>query len=196
MNNWISKQFTTQNLQRFTMTIKKISHLKLLLLLQQPVRLMKPSNSQEKIRENFGACFREKTEIEVTLQLPNPVNSGSVNFSSVWILMRKFSPTPSIGFWCGSRRGFGKDFSMFSNATLGLLRILCNCITTSKHCMLYLSVTGLIWEAFWRQGICLSDLNQSAIRSFNRPQTCSGNVLQKYNQPSTKSHKLTKFITS
>ncbi|KAL5129791.1 Nucleoporin NUP188 [Glycine soja] len=42
----------------------------------------------------------------------------------------------------------GEDFSKVSNATLGLLPILCNCIATSEHCMLSLSVMDLILRRF------------------------------------------------
>lgn len=42
----------------------------------------------------------------------------------------------------------GEDFSKVSNATLGLLPILCNCIATSDHCMLSLSVMDLILRSF------------------------------------------------
>ncbi|RDY02949.1 hypothetical protein CR513_13529, partial [Mucuna pruriens] len=42
----------------------------------------------------------------------------------------------------------GEDFSKVSNATLGLLPILCNCIATSEHCMLSLSVMDLILRSF------------------------------------------------
>ncbi|XP_027354241.1 uncharacterized protein LOC113864573 [Abrus precatorius] len=42
----------------------------------------------------------------------------------------------------------GEDYSKVSNATLGLLPILCNCIATSEHCMLSLSVMDLILRSF------------------------------------------------
>ncbi|TKY67768.1 Nucleoporin NUP188-like [Spatholobus suberectus] len=42
----------------------------------------------------------------------------------------------------------GEDFSKVSNAALGLLPILCNCIATSEHCMLSLSVMDLILRSF------------------------------------------------
>ncbi|XP_061362673.1 uncharacterized protein LOC133306382 isoform X2 [Gastrolobium bilobum] len=44
--------------------------------------------------------------------------------------------------------GSVEDFSKVSNATLGLLPILCNCIATSEHCMLSLSVMDLILRSF------------------------------------------------
>lgn len=44
--------------------------------------------------------------------------------------------------------GSGDDFSKVSNATLGLLPILCNCTVTSEHCMLSLSVMDLILRSF------------------------------------------------
>ncbi|XP_027909728.1 uncharacterized protein LOC114168941 isoform X2 [Vigna unguiculata] len=42
----------------------------------------------------------------------------------------------------------GEDLSKVSNATLGLLPILCNCVMTSDHCMLSLSVMDLILRSF------------------------------------------------
>lgn len=42
----------------------------------------------------------------------------------------------------------GEDFSKVSNTTLGILPILCNCIATSEHCMLSLSVMDLILRSF------------------------------------------------
>ncbi|XP_057456711.1 uncharacterized protein LOC130747712 [Lotus japonicus] len=41
-----------------------------------------------------------------------------------------------------------EDFSTVSNATLGLLPILCSCIATSEHCMLSLSVMDVILRVF------------------------------------------------
>ena len=122
-------------------------------------------------------------------KLPNPVNSGSVNFSYVWIFMRKFSPTPSIGILMRQQTRFWKGF-------LDVFK--CNPwpITHSLQLHHSLSVTGLIWEASWRQGIHLSDLNQSVIRSFDRPQTCSRNMLQKYNQPSTIDNQLFDWVSN
>ncbi|KAI5446710.1 hypothetical protein KIW84_014526 [Lathyrus oleraceus] len=46
----------------------------------------------------------------------------------------------NLNFDAAADEGSGKDFSKVSNATLGLLHILCNGITTSEHCMLSLSV--------------------------------------------------------
>lgn len=43
---------------------------------------------------------------------------------------------------------FDEDISKVSNASLGLLPILCNCIATSEHCMLSLSVMDLILRSF------------------------------------------------
>lgn len=42
----------------------------------------------------------------------------------------------------------GEVLSKVSNATLGLLPILCNCVATSDHCMLSLSVMDLILRSF------------------------------------------------
>ncbi|XP_052734506.1 uncharacterized protein LOC108340198 isoform X2 [Vigna angularis] len=42
----------------------------------------------------------------------------------------------------------GEVLSKISNATLGLLPILCNCVATSDHCMLSLSVMDLILRSF------------------------------------------------
>ncbi|CAK8576856.1 unnamed protein product [Lathyrus sativus] len=53
-----------------------------------------------------------------------------------------------LNFDAAADEGSGKDFSMVSNATLGLLPILCNCITTSEHCMISLSVMDLILGSF------------------------------------------------
>jgi len=47
-----------------------------------------------------------------------------------------------------TKENSGEDFSKVSNATLGLLPILCNCIATSDHCMLSLSVMDLILRSF------------------------------------------------
>ncbi|KAL5055383.1 hypothetical protein RYX36_036065 [Vicia faba] len=54
----------------------------------------------------------------------------------------------NLNFDAVADKGSGKDFSKVSNATLGLLPILCNCITTSEHCMLSLSVMDLILGSF------------------------------------------------
>ncbi|KAJ1422124.1 hypothetical protein SESBI_13251 [Sesbania bispinosa] len=48
----------------------------------------------------------------------------------------------------GTDESSGEDFSKVSNATLGLLPILCSCIATSEHCMLSLSVMDLILRSF------------------------------------------------
>lgn len=47
-----------------------------------------------------------------------------------------------------TNKSSGEDFSKVSNATLGLLPILCSCIATSEHCMLSLSVMDVILRIF------------------------------------------------
>ncbi|WJX51140.1 hypothetical protein P8452_37363 [Trifolium repens] len=54
----------------------------------------------------------------------------------------------NLHFNVAADEGSGKDFSKVSNATLGILPILCNCIATSEHCMLSLSVIDLILGSF------------------------------------------------
>lgn len=54
----------------------------------------------------------------------------------------------NLHFNAAADEGSGKDFSKVSNATLGLLPILCNCTVTSEHGMLSLSVMDLILGSF------------------------------------------------
>lgn len=54
----------------------------------------------------------------------------------------------NLHFNAAADEGSGNDFSRVSNATLGLLPILCNCIATSELCMLALSVMDLILGSF------------------------------------------------
>ncbi|XP_050901314.1 protein ACTIVITY OF BC1 COMPLEX KINASE 3, chloroplastic [Lathyrus oleraceus] len=63
-------------------------------------------------------------------------------FSAAWSCQTQ-SNSLNLNVDAAADEGSGKDFSKVSNATLGLLHILCNCITTSEHCMLSLFVMDL-----------------------------------------------------
>ncbi|XP_057748155.1 uncharacterized protein LOC130967358 isoform X2 [Arachis stenosperma] len=120
------------------------SQVELLFHLMRTVRRSIPLSASLLVLKCASSGLKLLSEIK---RLPSGADDIMVLLLTLLLLVLQFNSLKSHSDGVADESS-DENFSKVSNATLGLLPVLCNCITTSEHGMLSLSVIDLILRSF------------------------------------------------